>query len=70
MTGLTPAAGSGAPHPGKAPVSNIDPFSNAVFADPYPVHASLRALGPAFYLPQYGLCFFDVDFCLIAMLPK
>ena len=32
------------------PVSDVDPFSTAFFADPYPAHEALREAGPVVYL--------------------
>lgn len=36
-----------------APVLDIDPFSDAVLADPLPFFEQLRETGPAVYVPQY-----------------
>jgi cytochrome P450 len=37
------------------PVSHVDPFDEAVLADPYAAHAELRELGPAVWLEGYGI---------------
>jgi 4-methoxybenzoate monooxygenase (O-demethylating) len=37
------------------PVSDIDPFSEEFFADPYPFHARLRDAGPVVWLEKYGI---------------
>jgi cytochrome P450 len=37
------------------PVSDIDPFAESFFADPYPAHAQLRDAGPVVWLERYGV---------------
>jgi len=37
------------------PSLDIDPFSQAFFDDPFPVHAALRDAGPVAYLPRYDI---------------
>ncbi len=37
------------------PVSDIDPFSDAFFEDPFPAHEVLREAGPVVRLPRYGV---------------
>lgn len=37
------------------PVSDVDPFSYDVLADPLPFQADLRAAGPVVYLEKYGV---------------
>jgi cytochrome P450 len=37
------------------PVSSVDPFDEAVLADPYPMHQELRELGPVVRLSAYGI---------------
>jgi 4-methoxybenzoate monooxygenase (O-demethylating) len=37
------------------PVSDIDPFSEAFFEDPFPAHEALREAGPAVRLSRYGV---------------
>lgn len=37
-----------------APVSDFDPYDEAVLADPYPHYEQLRELGPVVYLQRYG----------------
>jgi hypothetical protein len=37
------------------PGLDIDPFCQAFFDDPFPVHATLRDEGPVVYLPRYDL---------------
>src|SRR5216683_4381270 len=37
------------------PVSDIDPFSHAFLADPYPHHENLREAGAVVWLAQYGI---------------
>jgi 4-methoxybenzoate monooxygenase (O-demethylating) len=37
------------------PVSDIDPFSDTFFNDPYPFHAQLRDAGPVVWLSKYGI---------------
>jgi 4-methoxybenzoate monooxygenase (O-demethylating) len=37
------------------PVSDIDPFSESFFADPYPAHAALRDAGAAVWIERYGV---------------
>jgi 4-methoxybenzoate monooxygenase (O-demethylating) len=37
------------------PDSPVDPFDEAVLADPYPMHEELRELGPVVRLPAYGI---------------
>jgi 4-methoxybenzoate monooxygenase (O-demethylating) len=39
----------------EAPVSDIDPFSDAFLTDPYSHHETLRALGPVVRLERYGV---------------
>ena len=34
---------------------DVDPFSRAFFADPFPTHAALRDAGPVVRLPHYGI---------------
>ncbi|HEX4675693.1 MAG TPA: cytochrome P450 [Steroidobacteraceae bacterium] len=41
--------------PGRAPASDVDPFSIEFFEDPFPVHASLREAGPVVWLSRYGV---------------
>jgi hypothetical protein len=41
--------------PGRAPASDIDPFSIEFFEDPFPVHESLREAGPVVWLSRYGV---------------
>ena len=38
-----------------APESSVDPFDEAVLADPYPMHEQLRELGPVVRLSAYGI---------------
>jgi cytochrome P450 len=38
-----------------APSLNVDPFSDAFLADPYPDHERLRAAGPVVWLETYGI---------------
>jgi cytochrome P450 len=38
-----------------APESSVDPFDEAVLADPYPMHKQLRELGPVVRLSTYGI---------------
>jgi cytochrome P450 len=38
-----------------APVSSVDPFDEAMLADPYPMHEELRELGPVVRLSAYGI---------------
>lgn len=35
------------------PVSDIDPFSDTFFNDPYPFHAQLRETAPVVWLSKY-----------------
>lgn len=44
-----------ATHTIDVPVSDIDPFSDAFFNDPYPFHAQLRDAGPVVWLSKYGI---------------
>ncbi len=37
-----------------APVTDFDPYADAVLDDPYPHYERLRELGPIFYLSRYG----------------
>jgi cytochrome P450 len=37
------------------PVTEIDPFSEEFFADPYPLHKQLRDVGSVFKLKKYGI---------------
>jgi cytochrome P450 len=39
----------------KAPVSELDPFSEGFLRDPYPFHQELRAAGPVVRLERYGV---------------
>jgi len=41
--------------PVNIPALDIDPFCEAFFADPYPVHEALRNAGPLVWLPRYGV---------------
>lgn len=41
--------------PAGVPVLDVDPFSNALLADPYPYHERLRAAGPVVWMPKYGI---------------
>ena len=36
-----------------APVTDLDPYADAVLDDPYPHYERLRELGPIFYLSRY-----------------
>ena len=40
---------------GRAPSSDVDPFSEAFLTDPWPYHAQLRDAGPVVYLERYGV---------------
>jgi 4-methoxybenzoate monooxygenase (O-demethylating) len=40
---------------GAVPVCSIDPFDEAVLADPYPMHEQLRELGPVVRLSAYDI---------------
>ena len=44
-----------AAHTIDVPVSDIDPFSDAFFNDPYPFHAQLRETGPVVWLSKHGI---------------
>nr|BAA23268.1 hypothetical protein [Nocardioides sp.] len=37
-----------------APESDVDLFAGEVLADPYPIYAALRSLGPVVWLPRHG----------------
>lgn len=37
------------------PISDIDPFADSFFADPYPAHAILRDTGPVVWIERYGV---------------
>jgi cytochrome P450 len=37
------------------PVSDLDPFTDEVLADPWPLYRRLRDLGPVVHLPRYNL---------------
>jgi cytochrome P450 len=39
----------------EVPQLDVDPFSDAMIADPYAMHAQLRETGPVVYLPKYQL---------------
>ncbi len=39
----------------RIPSTDLDPYGAAFFADPYPHHEMLRALGPVFRLERYGV---------------
>lgn len=39
----------------QAPQLDVDPFSDAMIADPYGMHQQLRETGPVVYLPKYEL---------------
>lgn len=55
MDKLFPDLGGPAePRPG-VPALDDDPFSEAFFADPYPVHERLREAGPFVWLRKYGI---------------
>lgn len=41
--------------PSQIPVSDLDPFSTAFFADPYPDHEKLREAGPVVWIERYGV---------------
>jgi 4-methoxybenzoate monooxygenase (O-demethylating) len=41
--------------PAAAPHSDLDPFSDAFLADPYPGHEALREAGPVVWLTHYGI---------------
>ena len=41
--------------PANVPMLDVDPFSDAFFADPYPVHEMLRDAGPVVWLPRYNI---------------
>jgi len=38
-----------------AAISDVDPFSDTVLADPFPAHAALRDAGPVVRLSRYGI---------------
>ena len=46
---------SGFPVSAAAPHLDIDPFSMAFFADPYPSHEALREAGPVVYLDKWNI---------------
>jgi 4-methoxybenzoate monooxygenase (O-demethylating) len=37
------------------PISDMDPFSESFFADPYPAHAALRDAGAVVWIERYGV---------------
>jgi cytochrome P450 len=37
----------------RAPDLDIDPYDDAFIADPYPGYATMRSVGPVFYMPKY-----------------
>jgi len=39
----------------RIPHTDVDPFSDTFFADPYPRYHELRELGPAFFIEKYGV---------------
>ncbi|GGC47086.1 cytochrome P450 [Chelatococcus reniformis] len=41
--------------PSSAPVSDVDPFSDAFFEDPHPIHEALREAGPVVYLAKWNV---------------
>src|SRR5579872_6343412 len=56
MEGATPQAAGHRPvpgQPGAAPVSDLDPFSQEYFDDPYPAQEKLRDAGDAVWLSRY-----------------
>ena len=52
---LFPDLGGPATPPPGVPTLDADPFCEAFFADPYPVHAQLRDAGPFVWLSKYGV---------------
>jgi cytochrome P450 len=46
---------SGAPVSAAVPHLDIDPFSMAFFADPYPAHEAMREAGPVVYLDKWNI---------------
>jgi cytochrome P450 len=38
-----------------APISRLDPYSEAALAQPWKIYEELQSLGPAVWLPQYGM---------------
>ena len=46
---------------GDAPTLDVDPFDEAVLADPVALHASIREVAPAVWLPRYSAWFVGRD---------
>lgn len=55
LSGLPPVPAPGGIPPAGCPVSDVDPFSNAFFVDPFPAHAELRDAGPVVWLSAWNV---------------
>jgi 4-methoxybenzoate monooxygenase (O-demethylating) len=51
----TPGSAASAANPSAVPRLDVDPFSMAFFADPYPTHEALREAGPVVYLDKWSV---------------
>ena len=51
----TPGCAASAPNLSVVPRLDVDPFSMAFFADPYPTHEVLRETGPVVYLDKWSV---------------
>jgi cytochrome P450 len=55
MTKASPVANGGSSLGTPPPVLDIDPFTEAILADPYPFHEKLRETGAVVWLRPYGI---------------
>src|SRR6516225_10428982 len=55
MTKTSPVASGGSSLRTRPPVLDIDPFTEAILADPYPFHEKLRETGAVVWLRPYGI---------------
>ena len=52
-----PVSSTDVPVPETVPILDIDPYTDEALADPFPLHAEVRAAGPVVFAPKYGVYF-------------
>lgn len=52
-----PISSTDVPVPDDVPILDVDPYADAALADPFPLHAAVRAAGPVVFVPKYGVYF-------------
>ena len=52
-----PISSTDVPVPDDVPILDVDPYADEALADPFPLHAAVRAAGPVVFVPKYGVYF-------------